>query len=187
MKKLLLSAALFAASFTAFAQVGIGNTDPKATLDVTADATTASVADGIIAPRITKADLSAKDAGTYGTAQEGTIIYVTDISGTTNTETANVTAVGYYYFTGSVWQPFTGAPAAANKFVDGTTTPADAVYTGGKVGIGTTMPHASAALEVDSNTSGLLPPRMTTAQRDPINSGTPAEGLTIYNTDTKCL
>ena len=56
-----------------------------------------------------------------------------------------------------------------------------------QVGIGTTMPHASAALEVDSNTSGLLPPRMTTAQRDLINSGTPAEGLTIYNTDTKCL
>ena len=56
-----------------------------------------------------------------------------------------------------------------------------------QVGVGTVSPDASAALEVKSTTSGLLPPRMTTAQRDLINSGAPAEGLTIYNTDTKCL
>ena len=56
-----------------------------------------------------------------------------------------------------------------------------------QVGVGTTDPNASAALEVKSITKGFLQPRMTTAQRDLINSGTPAEGLTIYNTDTKCL
>jgi uncharacterized protein (TIGR02145 family) len=56
-----------------------------------------------------------------------------------------------------------------------------------QVGVGTTIPDDSAALDITSTTAGLLPPRMTTAQRDLINSGTPAEGLTIYNTDTKCL
>ncbi|MCC3160253.1 tail fiber domain-containing protein [Hymenobacter sp. 15J16-1T3B] len=51
----------------------------------------------------------------------------------------------------------------------------------GSVGVGTTTPHASAALEVSSTAKGLLPPRMTQAQRDAIAS--PAAGLTIYNTD----
>lgn len=42
---------------------------------------------------------------------------------------------------------------------------------------------ASAALDVTSTTKGLLPPRMSTAQRDLI--GAPAEGLMIYNTTLK--
>jgi hypothetical protein len=56
-----------------------------------------------------------------------------------------------------------------------------------QVGIGTTMPDASGALDIKSTTSGLLPPRMTTAERDLINSGVWAEGLTIYNSTNKCL
>lgn len=49
-----------------------------------------------------------------------------------------------------------------------------------RTGIGTSMPAASAQLEVASTTKGFLPPRMTTAQRDAIPS--PAEGLIVYNT-----
>jgi uncharacterized protein (TIGR02145 family) len=56
-----------------------------------------------------------------------------------------------------------------------------------QVGVGTTTPDASAALDVESTTKGFLPPRMTTAQRDAINGGSPATGLTIYNTDTDCV
>jgi hypothetical protein len=41
-------------------------------------------------------------------------------------------------------------------------------------------PAASAILDLTSTTKGFLPPRMTTAQRDPI--ATPATGLSIYNT-----
>ena len=48
-------------------------------------------------------------------------------------------------------------------------------------GVGTTSPAASAALDITSTTSGFLPPRMTTAQRNAISS--PATGLTIYCTD----
>ena len=53
------------------------------------------------------------------------------------------------------------------------------------VGIGTTTPNASAALDVQSTSKGLLPPRMTTIQRDAINAPTP--GLIIFNTDTQSL
>lgn len=55
-----------------------------------------------------------------------------------------------------------------------------------QVGIGTTTPDASAGLDVNFNDKGFLPPRLTTAQRDE-NIINPAEGLTIYNTDTNCL
>lgn len=55
-------------------------------------------------------------------------------------------------------------------------------------------PDASALLDVDatgmSPKKGLLIPRMTTTERDAIPAGcscTPAEGLQIFNTTTKCL
>jgi hypothetical protein len=55
----------------------------------------------------------------------------------------------------------------------------------GNVGIGTTGPLASALLDLTSTTSGFLPPRMTTAQRDAIAS--PATGLVVFNTTTNAL
>jgi hypothetical protein len=50
-----------------------------------------------------------------------------------------------------------------------------------QVGIGTTTPNASAALDITSTTSGLLPPRMTKVQLEAIAS--PVEGLMVYCTD----
>ena len=46
-------------------------------------------------------------------------------------------------------------------------------------------PDNSAIVDVKSNTKGFLIPRMTTAQREAITS--PADGLLIYNTTTKCF
>ena len=54
-----------------------------------------------------------------------------------------------------------------------------------QVGIGTTTPAASAQLDVNSTTKGLLPPRMTTVQRDLISI--PAAGLVIFNLTTNSL
>ena len=51
-----------------------------------------------------------------------------------------------------------------------------------QVGIGTTAPDTSSALEINSTNSGLLIPRMTQTQRDAIAS--PATGLLIYQTDS---
>jgi hypothetical protein len=55
-------------------------------------------------------------------------------------------------------------------------------YSFSQVGIGTTTPNASAVLDLTSTSKGLLPPRMTTVQRDAIAN--PATGLQIYNTTT---
>lgn len=54
-----------------------------------------------------------------------------------------------------------------------------------QVGINTTTPHASAALDIQygANPKGLLAPRMTTAQRVAITA--PAESLLVYDTDLK--
>ena len=50
-----------------------------------------------------------------------------------------------------------------------------------QVGIGTTTPDASAALDITSTTQGLLPPRMTKVQLEAIAS--PIEGLMVYCID----
>lgn len=50
-----------------------------------------------------------------------------------------------------------------------------------QTGIGTTIPDASAKLDVFSTTKGFLPPRMTSSQRTSIPS--PAVGLMVYQTD----
>lgn len=49
----------------------------------------------------------------------------------------------------------------------------------GSVGIGTTVPDASALLDLTSTRKGLLMPRMTTAERDAILL--PARGLMVFN------
>ncbi|MDO5970480.1 fibrinogen-like YCDxxxxGGGW domain-containing protein [Flavivirga aquimarina] len=58
-------------------------------------------------------------------------------------------------------------------------------YSFSQVGIGTTNPDPSSILEIESQTQGFLPPRMTQAERDLIAS--PAEGLFVYNTDSHCF
>lgn len=50
-----------------------------------------------------------------------------------------------------------------------------------QIGIGTSSPNTSAALDITSNTKGFLPPRMTAAQRTAISS--PAEGLLVFQTN----
>ena len=50
-----------------------------------------------------------------------------------------------------------------------------------QVGVGTTTPDASAQLDITSTTLGFLPPRMTQAQRQAID--TPAAGLLVYQID----
>ena len=64
-----------------------------------------------------------------------------------------------------------------------------------QTGIGTTLPNASAKLEVASSTQGFLPPRIaltgtndnTTIKNAAGTSITPATGLLIYNTATTTI
>lgn len=56
-----------------------------------------------------------------------------------------------------------------------------------QIGVNNTNPDASSALDVTSTTRGLLPPRMTSVQRDNIVVTTASAGLLIYNIDTQVL
>ncbi len=54
-----------------------------------------------------------------------------------------------------------------------------------KVGSNPTTINPSAVFEIESTSQGLLPPRMTSAQRNAISN--PAAGLIIYNTTANCI
>lgn len=54
-----------------------------------------------------------------------------------------------------------------------------------QVGIGTTNPAPGSALQIDSTTGALVPPRMTNAQMNAIPN--PLEGSIVYNSDFSAL
>lgn len=83
--------------------VGIGTTLASTQLEVKGNPTDKSIADGIIAPRISRSNLIDKSSA-YKSNHKGAIIYVTDLTGTTNSTTADIGIVGYYYFDGSTWR-----------------------------------------------------------------------------------
>ncbi|MCP1302085.1 hypothetical protein NK356_23200 [Chryseobacterium sp. S0630] len=84
------------------AQVGIHNTSPKATLDITAKTTNGTAPEGLIAPRLTGDQIKAADAQ-YTADQTGTILYATAAVTVSSPKTANMTMPGYYFFDGTVW------------------------------------------------------------------------------------
>ena len=156
MKKLSTAALFLMLTGTAFAQegrVGINTTDPKTTFDVNGKIDgsgnlLATDITGMQAPRLTRAELTAKGNALYGTDQKGALVYITDISGGDATsQRINISAVGYYYFDGTVWQAVAnGASAAAAEPWYNVATNAGAtantqnIYQMGNVGIGTATP-----------------------------------------------
>ncbi|PXW16267.1 hypothetical protein C8D70_104205 [Chryseobacterium sp. CBTAP 102] len=82
-----------------FSQVGINTNTPKSTLDVVGKPSDPSIFDGIIAPRITGADLKTK---TYTAQQTGALVYVTAADPSPSGQTVDVVSLGYYYFNGDV-------------------------------------------------------------------------------------
>ncbi|NIF05975.1 hypothetical protein F3J23_11035 [Chryseobacterium sp. Tr-659] len=113
---------------TISAQVGINTTSPSATLDVKGKSTVTDT-DGLIAPRLTRAQLTAKGNTLYGPNQDGAIIYITDISaGDTASQRINITTKGYYYFDNGTnqWKilSYTAPPAVKTILIaDGTPMP----------------------------------------------------------------
>ena len=102
MKKIILLSCLILSCAHLYAQTGIGTTDPKSTLDINGKPTLTTVTDGLLPPRILRSQLINKIG--YGTDQTGVIIYVTDLSGTNNAQTINITEIGFYYFDGNFWK-----------------------------------------------------------------------------------
>ena len=91
---------------------------------------------------------------------------------------------GYRSSTGTDW---TSTSILLGYDVDNTVRPASffAMGSNGNFGFGIAAPAASAKLDVTSTTSGFLPPRMTTAQRDAIAS--PVPGLMVFNSSTQTI
>lgn len=117
MKKFLLTTTMLV-GFVAIAQaqqgrVGINTTTPGATLDVVATTTDATRPDAVLVPRMTAAELNAKNAA-YVAAQNGALVFVTSGTGVAATKTANVTGTGFYYYDSptSLWVAVGGGAAA---------------------------------------------------------------------------
>lgn len=105
MKNIIFS--LFAITIGSFAigQVGINTETPKATLDVVGNPTVVDSMDGVIPPRLTGDQLSAKN---YTAEQQGAIVYVTDAATDLVGQVAEVVDQGLYHFDGTRWQRLDG-------------------------------------------------------------------------------
>ena len=133
-------------------RVGINTTTPQTTLDVTAPNDKSHIA-GIQAPRLTREELTAKGDDLYGKNQEGTLIYITDVSkGNATGQREVVTEPGYYYFDGSKWQRAVSTAEYTNLYIkDGTLTGNRTVTQGDKT---LTFTGTATGGSIFHNTSG---------------------------------
>lgn len=115
MKKISFLAAVATSTLsltTVFSQtgnVGINTETPQATLHVKGQPSNSSSLDGVIAPTLTGDQMASK---TYTLAQTGAIVYSTAPAASLTGQVINVTAPGYYYFDGVVWQKVTNSNEA---------------------------------------------------------------------------
>jgi hypothetical protein len=121
------------------------------------------------------------DGGTTWTA---TGVAVTGAAQTLNYGTTVTFGATTGHTLNNYWD-FTGIANNPLKCTDEAGTDILAVTNDGKLGIGTITPDASAILECQTTTQGVLFPRMTETERDAIVS--PTAGLVIYNTTTNKL
>lgn len=109
--------------------------------------------------------------------------------GLTSVVYVNTTDGSTWTYNGSQYVSYTASSISnfylANGTTDAGTNKTSSIYRNGNIGLGTSTPNASAALDITSTTKGFLPPRMTTTQRNAISS--PASGLVIFNTSTNSL
>ena len=150
MKKIYFTAISLLSISLLHAQVGVNTETPKTTFHIVPTKTDGSTAEGIIAPNLSRAQLIGKDTR-YNADQRGAIVYVTVADGTISTKTTNIDKPGYYYFDGSLWQPFTsGSVTIPNEpwLVQGSSTQATGntqnIYQAGKVAVGVSLTSSSA-------------------------------------------
>lgn len=130
MKKQLLTILAVSFSGIGFAQVGINNTTPASTLDITAKAATGTTTtpEGLLIPRVDR-----QRAGSMTSVPTSTMIYVNDIStGAASGTAVNIDAVGFYYYNGVAWTKMgAGGSAAAVTANNGLTLTSGNLQLGG--------------------------------------------------------
>lgn len=102
MKKIIFAFAVLATSF-ASAQVGVGNTDPKATLDVNKASYATGEQAGIAVTQLSGAHIVGM---TTSGLKAGTLVYATSTSGAIDSE-------GFWYYNGTAWSKVGGSAASS--------------------------------------------------------------------------
>lgn len=101
-KKIVLLATFICFNISCYAQTGINTKDSKATIQIK-EINSATFADGIITPQLSRSELTSKD-NVYTPNHKSTLVYVTSIDGTVSTKTEHVNRIGYYVFNGNQWK-----------------------------------------------------------------------------------
>jgi hypothetical protein len=127
--------------------------------------------------------------GNLTVSNGATITNNTTFTGTNLTNTMTGTGIVSSRITntgtgGGTWyfEQWRNAPAGSLEISNSISNAGLTLFPSRNVSIGSNTEVSSAKLNVESTTSGFMPPRMTTSQRDLISS--PAAGLIIYNTST---
>lgn len=94
-----ISVICFSITTTFYAQVGINNTAPKATLDMNKSA--ASQPEGLLTVRLSGTELASRD-NLYGADQNAAVVYVTAAPSSSTSKTSNVTTPGFYYYNNGI-------------------------------------------------------------------------------------
>jgi len=125
--------------------------------------------------------LSSGDSGSiFGSSTGGSITLTAGLGGSGGSTGGSITLTtgntqnGGQPNGGSITLTASNAARGGNLILTGTTA------SHGQVTVGGTTPDASASVDIQSTTRGLLPPRMTTTQKNAIS--TPATGLIVYDT-----